>query len=57
MEAFGPKRVLVGSDWPVCLVACSYERWWQVLREYFSEFSDMERAQVFGGNAIQVYGL
>jgi len=55
--AFGPERVLVGSDWPVCLVACSYERWWQVLREYFAEFSDAERAQVFGGNAFQVYGL
>ena len=57
VEAFGPKRVLVGSDWPVCVVACSYERWWQVLREYFAEFSEAERAQVFGGNAIQVYGL
>jgi len=57
VEAFGPKRVLAGSDWPVCLVACSYERWWQVLREYFAKFSDVERAQVFGGNAIQVYGL
>jgi len=57
VEALGPKRLMVGSDWPVCLVACSYERWWQMLREYFAEFSDAERAQVFGGNAIQVYGL
>jgi len=57
VEAFGPQRLIVGSDWPVCLVACSYERWWQVLREYFAEFSDAERAQVFGGNAFQVYGL
>ena len=57
VEAFGPQRLIVGSDWPVCLVACSYERWWHVLREYFAEFSDAERAQVFGGNAIQVYNL
>ena len=57
VEAFGPQRLIVGSDWPVCLVACSYERWWHVLREDFAEFSDGERARVFGGNAMQVYGL
>jgi len=57
VEAFGPGRLLAGSDWPVCLVACSYERWWQVLREYFAGFSEQERASIFGGNATEVYGL
>ena len=57
VDAFGPERLMVGSDWPVCLVACRYDHWWQVLREYFSEFSDAEQAQVFGRNAIEVYGL
>jgi len=57
VEAFGPERLIAGSDWPVCLVACSYERWWQMLREYFASFSGTERAEVFGGNAIGVYDL
>jgi L-fuconolactonase len=57
VEAFGPRRLIAGSDWPVCLVASSYERWWHVLREYFAGFSESEQASVFGGNAIQVYGL
>ena len=57
VEAFGPQRLMAGSDWPVCLVACSYERWWRVLREYFSPFSETERANVFGANAIGVYDL
>jgi L-fuconolactonase len=31
VEAFGPDRLMAGSDWPVCLVATSYPRWWQTL--------------------------
>jgi L-fuconolactonase len=57
VEAFGPERLMAGSDWPVCLVACTYERWWQVLRDYFAGFGEEEREQVFGGNAVEVYGL
>jgi L-fuconolactonase len=57
VEAFGPGRLMAGSDWPVCLMASSYEHWWQVLRDYFADFSESERASVFGGNTIQVYGL
>jgi len=57
VEAFGPSRLMVGSDWPVCLVASEYGRWFDVLRSYFSGFSEAERAQVFGGNAVEVYGL
>jgi L-fuconolactonase len=57
VEAFGPERLMAGSDWPVCLVASGYAQWWDVLRGYFAGFSDAERAAVFGGNAIEVYGL
>jgi L-fuconolactonase len=57
VEAFGPARLMAGSDWPVCLVASSYEKWWGVLRDYFAPFSETERAGVFGGTAIEVYGL
>ncbi len=57
VEAFGVKRLMAGSDWPVCLVASGYGRWFEVLREYFSGFSESERDAVFGGTAIEVYGL
>lgn len=57
VEAFRPGRLLAGSDWPVCLVACTYERWWQLLRGCFAGFGEEEREQVFGRNAVEVYGL
>ncbi len=56
-EAFGAGRLMAGSDWPVCLVATQYGRWFQVLREYFAGFSEAERDAVFGGTAVAVYGL
>lgn len=57
VEAFGPQRLLAGSDWPVCLVACSYARWFEILNEYFASFSVAEREAIFGGTAMQVYKL
>ncbi len=57
VEAFGPARLMAGSDWPVCLAASGYAQWWGVLRDYFAPFSEAERAAVFGGTAIEVYGL
>jgi len=57
VEAFGPERVMAGSDWPVCLVATGYAQWWGVLRDYFAQFSEVERARIFGETATEVYGL
>lgn len=57
VEAFGPERLMAGSDWPVCLVASGYAQWFEVLRTYFAPFSEAERAAVFGGTATAVYGL
>ena len=57
VEVFGPKRLMAGSDWPVCLVASDYARWWQVLRDYFDDFSATEKAEIFGGTAERFYSL
>jgi len=57
VEAFGAERLMAGSDWPVCLVASGYGRWFEVLRQYFAAFSVDERAAVFGETATAVYGL
>lgn len=57
VEAFGTGRLMAGSDWPVCLVASGYARWFEVLHEYFTGFSMDEQAAVFGGTATAVYEL
>jgi L-fuconolactonase len=57
VEAFGPDRLMAGSDWPVCLVATSYAQWWTMLRTYFAAFSESERTNIFGATAIKVYDL
>lgn len=57
VESFGPDRLMAGSDWPVCLVATSYSRWWQILRDYFADFSKSERAAIFGATATRIYNL
>jgi L-fuconolactonase len=57
VEAFGTDRVMFGSDWPVCLVAASYERVVGVIDECTVALSAAERAAVFGGNAARFYGL
>jgi L-fuconolactonase len=57
VDAFGVDRLMAGSDWPVCLVATEYARWFDVLRTYFAGFSESERDAIFGGTAIEVYQL
>ncbi len=57
IEAFGPNRIMYGSDWPVCLVAASYERMLGIMEEYFSSFSETEQELFFGGNAVKFYSL
>jgi L-fuconolactonase len=57
LEAFGPDRLMVGSDWPVCLLAADYARVFAAAEELLSGCSPDERRQVFGGTATRVYGL
>jgi L-fuconolactonase len=57
LEAFGPRRLLAGSDWPVCTVASSYARWWQVLRRWTAQFSTEEQQAILARNAAEVYRL
>jgi L-fuconolactonase len=56
-EAFGAKRVLYGSDYPVCKVAASYGTVKDLLAQYAASFSESERADLFGGNAQRWYRI
>jgi L-fuconolactonase len=57
VDAFGPDRVMFGSDWPVCLLAASYARVKQALADALPPLSAAERAEVFGGTALRTYDL
>ncbi len=57
LDAFGPSRLMFGSDWPVCLLAASYSEWLGAARELVSELSPDEQAEIFSGTARRVYGL
>jgi len=55
--AFGPERVLYGSDWPVCNVAGGYDRALGLLEDYLAPFTPTEQAQFWGDNAARFYSL
>ena len=57
VESFGPGRTMAGSDWPVCLLATGYAQWWQLLQNYFENFSQDEKANIFSATAIKFYNL
>lgn len=57
IDAFGINRLLYGSDWPVCLVAASYETVLNIVHAIFKKFSEDEQAKFFGLNAVQFYKL
>ncbi len=57
MEAFGPERLMYGSDWPVCLVAAQYREQLDIVRSYISRLSDEEQKAILGENAVAFYGL
>jgi L-fuconolactonase len=57
LEMFGPKRLLYGSDWPVCLLAGSYRQVYELAAALTASLSQDEQAAFWGGTAQQVYKL
>jgi L-fuconolactonase len=57
LEAFGPSRLLFGTDWPVCRLRCEYGEWVEAVRGFVAPLSAAEQAAILGGNAARVYGL
>ncbi|MCX5317026.1 amidohydrolase [Streptomyces sp. NBC_00154] len=57
LDSFGPDRVMFGSDWPVCLLAGSYDTTIAAAEALTGKLDEAERAQVFGGTAAHWYGL
>lgn len=56
-EAFGTRRLMYGSDWPVCLLAASYDEQLSILKQYVKDLSPAEKEAILGGNAKIFYNL
>ena len=56
-EAFGAERLMFGSDWPVCLLAGSYERVLGLIGDYVVAHALAASAKIFGENALRFYGV
>lgn len=56
-NSFGTRRIMYGSDWPVCLLASEYKEQLQLVTNYIAQFSKEEKALVMGGNAMVFYSL
>jgi L-fuconolactonase len=57
LQAFGPKRLLFGSDWPVCLVASSYKRWVETVSGWIASLSGDDQRRIWSRNTAEAYGL
>ena len=57
LEAFGPERLMFGSDWPVILLRSEYSRWVAAVEELVSELSVDQQAAFWSGNVKRVYRL
>jgi L-fuconolactonase len=57
LDAFGPKRLLYGSDWPVCLLKTDYPRWVRICEQLTQELSFEEQSWFWSKSARHWYGL
>jgi L-fuconolactonase len=57
IEAFGPERLMWGSDWPVVELAGGYDRWIEAAQNYLARLNEGERNAILGGTATKFYGL
>lgn len=57
LDAFGPDRLMFGSDWPVSTLAASYGKWVGAAEELTADLSAGEREAIFGGTARRIYGI
>ncbi|GAA4474035.1 amidohydrolase family protein [Phytohabitans houttuyneae] len=57
LETFGPSRLMFGSDWPVCLLATTYQGWIDVVRGLLAGCDEREQDQIWRQTAQRVYQL
>ncbi|HOO99728.1 MAG TPA: amidohydrolase family protein [Bacteroidales bacterium] len=56
-EAFGPGRLMIGSDWPVCRVSADYADVMAIVEDYISDLPDTDKKKITGSNCACYYGI
>lgn len=56
-DAFGPERLTIGSDWPVCTLSGDYGATVGIVLDYIAQMREAERQGILGGNCARAYGL
>jgi len=57
LEYFGPGRMMFGSDWPVCVLAASYEQVLEAFNTLLADLGDEDREMIYSQNATQFYRI
>lgn len=57
LDSFGPSRLMFGSDWPICLLACSYKQWVEIIHRFIASLFPNEQKQIRESNARNIYNL
>ena len=57
LDSFGPERLMIGTDWPVCTIGSSYSQWWHIVEGWTASLSPFEQAAILGETATRVYRL
>ena len=57
LDAFGPSRLMFGTDWPVCLLASSYGQWHRLVNDFIAPLAPAEQDRIMGLTATHAYGL
>jgi len=56
-SSFGIERLMIGSDWPVCLLGGDYKTVMDIVTNYISNFSSEDQEKIMGLNATEFYKL
>jgi predicted TIM-barrel fold metal-dependent hydrolase len=57
LDAFGPERVVFGSDWPVCTAAATLSQWVAALKQIVASRPQRDQRRLFHDNALKFYRL
>ena len=57
VECFSPKRLMFGSDWPVCILAGDYNQVWTETNKAIADYSQADKDALLGGTAAEFYRL
>jgi len=56
-DAFGCRRIMIGSDWPVCTLSGEYEPVMKIVIDYVQQFPAEDQGAVLGGNCARFYQI